>query len=94
MLAIILGVTGLGQKVASIVPNAMKSGIIIGAGIAAVNSVLVDGGRFDQALSRLLPVQVLVFTYCFLATLRVRETLIASLKYLQILAHYQSLCWR
>ncbi|MFC5077335.1 xanthine/uracil/vitamin C permease [Vibrio thalassae] len=49
MLAIILGVTGLGQKVASIVPNAMKSGIIIGAGIAAVNSVLVDGGRFDQA---------------------------------------------
>ncbi|NLS12212.1 hypothetical protein HGP28_04795 [Vibrio sp. SM6] len=49
LLAIILGITGLGQKVASIVPNAMKSGIIIGAGIAAVNSVLVEGGRFEQA---------------------------------------------
>ena len=49
VLAILLGITGLGQRVASIVPNAIKSGIIMGAGIAAVNSILVEGGRFEQA---------------------------------------------
>ncbi|GAL03834.1 hypothetical protein JCM19237_6728 [Photobacterium aphoticum] len=57
VLAILLGVAGLGQRVASIVPDAMKSGIIIGAGIAAVNSVLVDGGRFEQA-----PISIVICT--------------------------------
>ncbi|WP_305462727.1 hypothetical protein [Photobacterium leiognathi] len=56
-LAILLGITGLGQRVATIVPDAMKSGIIIGAGIAAVNSVLIDGGRFEQA-----PISIIVCT--------------------------------
>ncbi|MEZ9565260.1 hypothetical protein AB4454_16155 [Vibrio artabrorum] len=57
VLAILLGITGLGQRVASIIPNAMKSGIIIGAGIAAVNSVLVEGGRFEQA-----PISIIICT--------------------------------
>ena len=48
LLAIFLGITGLGKKVTSIVPNAMKSGVIIGAGIAAVNSVMQKGGRFEK----------------------------------------------
>lgn len=47
-LAIFLGVTGLGKKIVHIVPNAMQSGIIIGAGIAAVNIIFVKGARFDQ----------------------------------------------
>ncbi|PMN94279.1 hypothetical protein BCT23_10560 [Enterovibrio norvegicus] len=57
VLSILLGVAGLGERVASIIPNAMKSGIIIGAGIAAVNSVLVEGGRFEQA-----PISIIVCT--------------------------------
>ncbi len=48
VLSIILGVTGLASKVVSFVPNAIKSGIILGAGFAAVISVFQVGGRFDS----------------------------------------------
>ncbi|WP_027623887.1 membrane protein [Clostridium lundense] len=48
LLALILGATGLGKKIVSIVPNAMQSGIILGAGIAAVNMIFVKGARFDN----------------------------------------------
>ncbi|MCB2293913.1 hypothetical protein LGK95_10305 [Clostridium algoriphilum] len=48
VLALFLGVTGLGKKIVHIVPNAMQSGIIIGAGIAAINIIFVKGARFDQ----------------------------------------------
>ncbi|MGL5051731.1 MAG: hypothetical protein ACRC6E_14055 [Fusobacteriaceae bacterium] len=48
IISIILGITGLGKKVTSVVPNAMKSGIIIGAGIAAVNSIMGEGGNFEK----------------------------------------------
>ncbi len=48
ILAIFLGITGLGKKVTSVVPNAMKSGVILGAGIAAINSIMVKGGRFEK----------------------------------------------
>ena len=48
LLAFILGITGIGNKVVSRVPNAIKSGIILGAGIAAVNSIMKIGGRFDK----------------------------------------------
>ncbi|MBB6217462.1 hypothetical protein HNQ80_003583 [Anaerosolibacter carboniphilus] len=47
ILAIILGVTGLGKKIVSIVPNAMQSGIILGAGFAAVMVIFNKGARFD-----------------------------------------------
>lgn len=56
-LSILLGLTGLSQRVAAIVPDAMKSGIIIGAGIAAINSVLIEGGRFEQA-----PISIILCT--------------------------------
>ncbi|MGL5639023.1 MAG: hypothetical protein ACRCW7_06745 [Cetobacterium sp.] len=48
IISIVLGITGLGKKVTSVVPNAMKSGIIIGAGIAAVNSIMAKGGNFEK----------------------------------------------
>lgn len=48
ILAIFLGITGLGKKVTSIVPDAMKSGVILGAGIAAINSILKNGGHFEK----------------------------------------------
>jgi len=47
LLAIFLGFTGLASKVVSFIPPAIKSGIILGAGLAAINSVFVVGGRFD-----------------------------------------------
>lgn len=48
ILAIILGITGLGKKIVNIVPNAMQSGIILGAGFAAVMVIFKQGARFDQ----------------------------------------------
>ncbi|MCT4606947.1 MAG: hypothetical protein N4A64_12765 [Marinisporobacter sp.] len=48
ILAIILGVTGLGKKIVSIVPNAMQSGIIMGAGFAAVILIFKKGAKFDS----------------------------------------------
>ena len=47
LLAFTLGVTGLGKKIISVVPKAMQSGIIIGAGIAAIMIVFNKGGKFD-----------------------------------------------
>lgn len=43
----ILGVTRLGSKLVEIIPNSLKSGIIIGAGIAALMGELKVGGRID-----------------------------------------------
>lgn len=48
VLSIFLGVTKLAAKVVMAIPSAIKSGIILGAGIAAVTSVMEAGGRFDQ----------------------------------------------
>jgi len=48
LFSIFLGVTGLARKVVSFVPPAIKSGIILGAGIAAVKSVFEVGGRFES----------------------------------------------
>ncbi|RKJ30534.1 hypothetical protein D7X33_41380, partial [Butyricicoccus sp. 1XD8-22] len=48
ILSIFLGATGLASKVVNLVPPAMKSGIILGAGFAAVISVFQAGGRFES----------------------------------------------
>lgn len=42
-----LGVTRLGSKLVDIIPNSLKAGIIIGAGIAAMMGELKVGGRVD-----------------------------------------------
>ena len=47
ILAIFLGSTGLASKVVSLIPSAIKSGVIIGAGFAAVISIFKLGGRFE-----------------------------------------------
>lgn len=57
VISIFLGVSNLGKKITSYVPNAMKSGIIIGAGIAAVNSILQKGGNFEK-----FPVSIIICT--------------------------------
>lgn len=48
LLAIGLGSLGFATRVVSFIPRAIKAGIIIGAGFAAVHSVFVAGGRFDS----------------------------------------------
>ncbi|KZN14460.1 hypothetical protein [Marinomonas sp. TW1] len=45
--AIFIGASGLAHRVVSLIPQAIKSGIIIGAGIAAVMAVFKVDGRFD-----------------------------------------------
>ncbi|MDV2684275.1 hypothetical protein RYX56_07825 [Alkalihalophilus lindianensis] len=45
--SIFLGVTGLASKVVKLVPNALKAGVILGAGFAAVISIFEVGGRFE-----------------------------------------------
>lgn len=47
LIFLILGVTRLGSKLVDIIPNSLKSGIIIGAGIAAMMGELKVGGRID-----------------------------------------------
>ena len=42
-----MGITGLGSKVIEIVPNSVKSGILMGGGIAAVVTEFKPEGRFD-----------------------------------------------
>ena len=44
----ILGATGLAKRVVDLVPDALKAGILIGAGIAAVRLVFNAGGSFDK----------------------------------------------
>lgn len=46
ILSIILGLTGLANKVVHMVPNSIKAGIILGAGIGAITSVFGEGGQF------------------------------------------------
>ncbi|PKH08024.1 solute carrier family 23 protein [Moritella sp. Urea-trap-13] len=43
----ILGVTGWGSKLVDVIPNSLKSGVIIGAGMAALMGELKLGGRID-----------------------------------------------
>ncbi len=44
---LILGATRLGSKLVDVIPNSLKSGIIIGAGMAAMMGELKVGGRID-----------------------------------------------
>ncbi len=47
LLSLLLGATGLAKKFVELVPDALKAGILLGAGIAAVRLVFEKGGRFD-----------------------------------------------
>ncbi|NLX16896.1 MAG: xanthine/uracil/vitamin C permease [Ramlibacter sp.] len=49
-----LGLTGLGDKLVKLIPNSLKAGIIIGAGIAAMMGELKVGGRIDATPISLL----------------------------------------
>lgn len=46
--SIALGATGMARKVVGFVPSAIKSGVIVGAGLSAVTTVFQVGGKFDS----------------------------------------------
>lgn len=46
-LSIFLGISKLANRVVFTIPPAIKSGVILGAGLAAVTTVFAEGGRFD-----------------------------------------------
>lgn len=48
LFSMFIGATGLAHKVVQLIPQAIKSGVIVGAGIAAVIAVFKTGGRFDS----------------------------------------------
>ena len=47
LVALFFGITGLAKRFVDIVPDALKAGILLGAGVAAVRLVFEKGGRFD-----------------------------------------------
>lgn len=47
LIFLFLGITRLGSKLVDSIPNSLKSGVIIGAGIAALMGELKVGGRID-----------------------------------------------
>ncbi len=44
-LFIVLGLTGLGGRLVSIIPPSLQAGILLGAGIAAITGEIAEGGR-------------------------------------------------
>ena len=48
VVSISLGLLKLAAKVVLTIPSAIKSGVILGAGLAAITTVFSSGGRFDQ----------------------------------------------
>lgn len=48
LFSILLGATGLASKIVMIIPNALRAGVVVGAGFAAVQGVFADGGRFES----------------------------------------------
>ena len=48
VMAFAIGAAGLGKRIISFIPNAMQAGIILGAGLAAVNVVFNPGGRIEK----------------------------------------------
>lgn len=47
LFSLLLGATGLAKRFVDIVPDALKAGVLLGAGVAAVRLVFEKGGRFD-----------------------------------------------
>jgi len=48
LMAFLIGAAGLGKKIINFIPNAMQAGIILGAGLAAVNVIFNKGGRIEK----------------------------------------------
>lgn len=71
MVAIIflfLGITGLGERIVVHLPNSLKGGILIGAGIASIHTEIIEGGRLANTPISLIIGVIIVFFIMFSKT--------------------------
>ncbi len=87
-LFIILGLTGLSKKLNTLVPPAVKAGIVLGAGVNAVYARLVEGGAMDTVTFGCMTGMVVVFLLMF--SQRIRKHMETN-RLLQILGNYSFL---
>lgn len=88
ILFVVLGFTGLAKNLNTLVPPAVKAGIVLGAGIGAVNARLKTGGAMDTATWGCMAGLIVVFFLMF--SLRIRSKMDGS-RGLQILGNYSFL---
>lgn len=48
LIFLLMGISGMAGKIIGLIPNAIKSGILLGAGFSAIMGEFQDGGRFGQ----------------------------------------------
>jgi hypothetical protein len=88
ILFVVLGFSGLAKNLNTLVPPAVKAGIVLGAGIGAVNARLKTGGAMDTATWGCMAGLIVVFLLMF--SLRIRSRMDNS-RGLQILGNYSFL---
>lgn len=88
LLFIFLGFTGLSKKLNTLVPPAIKAGIVLGAGVNAVYARLVEGGAMDTVTWGCLAGLAVVFVLMF--SKRVRKHMETN-RLLQVLGNYSFL---
>lgn len=88
ILFVVLGFTGLAKHLNTLVPPSVKAGIVLGAGISAVNARLKVGGAMDTATWGCMAGLIVVFLLMF--SLRIRKHMDDN-RGLQILGNYSFL---
>ena len=88
ILFIVLGVTGLSKALNTLVPPAVKAGIVLGAGVSAVRARMLEGGALDTATWGCLAGLIIVFLLMF--SLRIRKSMDDN-RFLQVLGNYSFL---
>lgn len=88
LLFIILGATGLSKKLNTLMPTALKGGIVLDAGINSVAARLKEGGAVDTATIGCLVGLTVVCLFMF--SQRIREHM-ATNKLLSLLGNYSFL---
>ena len=48
LIFLLMGISGMAGKIIGLIPNAIKAGILLGAGFSAIMGEFQDGGRFGQ----------------------------------------------
>ena len=63
LICFLLGITGTGEKLVTLIPNALKAGIILGAAIAALKSIFIDRPELlsDQPLAIISSILITIF---------------------------------
>tara|TARA_B110000014_G_C20116566_1_gene589911 strand:- start:1475 stop:2806 length:1332 start_codon:yes stop_codon:yes gene_type:complete len=80
LICFLLGITGTGEKLISLIPNALKSGIILGAAIAALKAVFID--RPDLLINQPIAIFSSIIITIFLANSLIFKRLSIDLPFL------------